>query len=79
VPGGKDHMNLKSRYDEGDAPKEPKKKYYFVGYGNPGYGGATRRGGYSGNALWDLHMFDVVLEKLGIKKKAPRRRSEGEE
>ncbi len=72
-------MNYKSKFDTGEEAKEPRKKYYCMGFGNTGYGGATRRGGYAGNAIWDLHMFDIVLEKLGIKKKAPRRRSEGEE
>jgi hypothetical protein len=71
-------MNVKSRYDDTDAVKEPKKTYHFMGFGNQGYGGAQRRGGFSGNAVWDLHMFDIVLEKLGIKKKT-RRRSEVEE
>jgi hypothetical protein len=70
-------MNVKSKYDETDAAKEPKKKYYWMGYGNPVQLGGDRRGMYA--AVWDTHMFDTILEKLGVKKKAPRRRSEGEE
>ncbi len=73
-------MNVKSKYDEGDAAKEPgKKKYMFLGYGNSSYsGGPQRRGGFAGSAVPGLHVFDIILEKLGIKKKV-RRRSEGEE
>lgn len=71
-------MNVKSRYDEGDKPKEPKKQYMWMGYGNPATGGGDRRGAMWGS-IWSMHMFDKVLEKLGVKKKAPRRRSEGEE
>jgi len=70
-------MNVKSKYDETDAVKEPKKKYYWLGFGNASPTGDTRRG-YLGATLWDLHMFDIILEKMGIKKKV-RRRSEGEE
>jgi hypothetical protein len=70
-------MNVKSKYDETDAVKEPRKKYYWLGYGNASQGGADRRG-YMAASIWDLHMFDIVLEKLGVKKKV-RRRSEGEE
>ncbi len=70
-------MNVKSKYDETDAVKEPKKKYLWLGYGNSSQGGGDRRGAQMG-FVWDTHMFDIVLEKLGIKKKV-RRRSEGEE
>jgi hypothetical protein len=70
-------MNVKSKYDDSDAVKEPKKQYYWLGYGNSSQGGADRRGTMTGT-VWDTHMFDIILEKLGIKKKI-RRRSEGEE
>ncbi len=75
------NMNVKSKFDDSDTVKEPKKKYYFLGYSNSAYrGGGERRGfgGNSGTAVLDLHMFDILLEKLGIKKKV-RRRSEGDE
>ena len=70
-------MNLKSKYDDTDAVREPKKKYYWLGYGNPSQGGAGRRGAMFAS-VWDNHMFDIILEKLGIKKK-PRNRFEGDE
>jgi hypothetical protein len=71
-------MNVKSKYDETDAVKEPKKKYYWIGYGNPAQGGGDKRGNMFAT-VWDTHMFDTILEKLGVKKKTPRRRSEGDE
>ena len=71
-------MNVRSKYaeDENEVPKE-KKKYLPVGYGGPNTGG---RAGFSldGRIGQAGGLFDIIFEKLGIKKKA-RRRSEGEE
>ena len=71
-------MNVRSKYaeDENAVPKE-KKTYLAVGYGGPntgGRGGAPVDGRIGQAAGW----FDVIFEKLGIKKKS-RNRSEGEE
>jgi len=71
-------MNVKSKYDtEGDAAKEPKKQYYWLGYGNPSYLAGDGRGRMMGG-VWDAKTFDIIFEKLGLKKKI-HRRSEGEE
>jgi hypothetical protein len=71
-------MNVRSKYaeDENAIPKE-KKKYLPVGYGGPNTGGRAGasldgRFGQAGG------LFDMIFEKLGIKKKS-RQRSEGEE
>jgi hypothetical protein len=70
-------MNVKSKFDTSDEPKEPKKKYLWLGYGNTNQGGRDTRGSMSA-VVWDPHTFDVIFEKLGLKKKK-RKRSEGEE
>ncbi len=68
-------MNVKSKYDESDVAREPKKKYIWLGYGNTSQGDV--RGRMTG-IVWDTHTFDTIFEKLGLKKKT-RKRSEGEE
>jgi len=69
-------MNVKSKYDMSDEPREPKKKYLWLGYGTSNQGRDIRSG--MSAVVWDPHTFDVIFEKLGLKKKK-RRRSEGEE
>ena len=71
-------MNVRSKYaeDENAAPAE-KKKYLPVGFGGPNTGG---RGGFplDGRIGQAGGLFEMIFEKLGIKKKS-RKRSEGEE
>ena len=71
-------MNVKSKYDtEGEEVREPKKKYLWLGYGQSNQTGGGGRGRMMGG-VWDIHTFDFIFEKLGLKKKN-RKRSEGEE
>jgi hypothetical protein len=71
-------MNVKSKFDtEDDAVREPKKQYYWFGYGNPNQLGGDGRGRLMGG-IWDSKTFDGIFEKLGLKKKT-RKRSEGDE
>ena len=69
-------MNVKSKYDDSDAVREPKKKYIWLGYGQNSQAGGGARG--QPGWVWDTHTFDIILEKLGLKKKT-KHRSEGEE
>jgi hypothetical protein len=72
-------MNVRSKYaeDENAIPKE-NKKYLPVGYGGPNTGGRAgasldgRFGAASG-------LFDMIFEKLGIKKKSHKRSEDEKE
>ncbi len=70
-------MNVKSKFDTSDEGKESKKRYMYLGFSNASqFGGANSR--FRGPASFgNPHFFDLIFEKLGIKKKS-RRRSEGE-
>jgi hypothetical protein len=71
-------MNVRSKFAEDEnAVHAEKKKYLSVGFGGPNTGGRSGasldgRFGQAGG------LFDMIFEKLGIKKKS-RRRSEDEE
>ena len=71
-------MNVKSKFDS-DEPQSrpPKKKFMFLGYGNYNSRGGT--GLFDGGGMIrSASYFEIIFEKLGLKKK-PRHRSEGEE
>ena len=70
------NVRIKDAEDDDALPKE-KKTYLPVGFGGPNSGG---RGGASLDGRFGQAggLFDIIFEKLGIKKK-PRRHSEGEE
>ena len=71
-------MNVHSKYAEGEnAVHAEKQKYLSVGFGGPNTGG---RAGFplDGRIGQASGLFDMIFEKLGIKKKS-RTRSEGEE
>jgi hypothetical protein len=70
-------MNVKSRYDPEEVRvKEPKKQYLWLGYGQSNQFGGGR--GRLMGGVWDAHTFDLIFERLGLKKKN-RRRSNPEE
>ena len=68
-------MNVKSKYDSDESESRPaKKQFMFLGYGNYNSRGGT--GLFDGGGmLRSSHYFDIIFEKLGLKKK-PRYRSE---
>jgi hypothetical protein len=62
-------MNVKSKDDPDESEsKPPKKQFMFLGYGN-----YNSRGGASlfdvGGLVRSPHYFDIIFEKLGLKKK----------
>lgn len=61
-------MNVKSKFDtEDEDVREPKKRYYWLGYGNPNQLGGDGRGRLMGG-IWDTRTFDIIFEKLGLRK-----------